>query len=106
MKTECPNRNPGCKYYEKGCFADTDHIVPRRLGGCALSRTYIELPDNKQQLCRAEHERKSRSGDAPLPSREHMREAIFAAEALGTIRLSKNKRRKINATISESSRRK
>lgn len=105
----CPFANESCKYFnrpappelrrqgqENGCFSDLDHIVPRRLGTTALSHFYIyNLPENKQQLCRAEHEEKSSHGDEPLPTDEYMRERIAAAEALGTVALTENQRRKI-----------
>lgn len=106
----CPFANESCKYWdrpvppelkrrygqENGCFSDLDHIVPRRLGTTALSQFYItQVPENKQQLCRAEHDMKTQLGDAPLPSEEYMRGAIVAAEALGEVALSQTQRRKI-----------
>lgn len=95
MKTECPNPRPDCKYYDKGCFSDTDHIVPRRLGKCALSKAYINLPENKQQMCRSEHDEKSKQGDEPLPTRTEMRQAVLAAHILGTIQLSNGNRKRM-----------
>jgi hypothetical protein len=91
MLGECPSPKPDCKYAERGCFSDTDHIVPRRLATTALSATYIELQANKQQLCRREHEEKTAQGDEPLPEIAEMREAIVLAHAMGEIALSRRK---------------
>lgn len=92
MITECPNPQPDCKYFERGCFSDTDHIVPRRLATTVLSSIYIiDLPSNREQLCRKIHEEKTARGDEPLPSVEEMREALVIAQSLGEIVLSKRK---------------
>jgi hypothetical protein len=76
-RAECPNPQPDCKYSPE-CFADTDHIVPRRLskGASALIKLYINHPVNKQQLCRRLHDEKTRSGDEPLPPEQEMFGAI------------------------------
>ncbi len=96
MIGECPNPRAECPYAAReGCFSDTDHIVPQRLGTNALAATYIGLPVNKQQLCRWEHDQKTRNGDEPLPEREEMIEAIETAVALGQIALSRRKRKAI-----------
>lgn len=105
----CPNANENCKYWgqapppelrrlgqENGCYSDHDHIVPRRLGCTALAAFYIlHVPENQQQLCRAEHDIKTALGDAPLPSEEYMRDAIVLAEALGQVAITQNQRRKM-----------
>lgn len=92
MKGECPNPDPTCKWAERGgCFSDTDHIVPRRLATTALSAAYIDLQENKQQLCRREHEDKTAAGDEPLPDTETMRQAIVKAQALGELALGRRK---------------
>lgn len=63
---ECYNANPECKYFnresreggnvENGCFSDTDHIYgrARKLGKWA--RKFANLPENKRQICRDEHD--------------------------------------------------
>lgn len=92
MLGECPAPQEGCKYAElRGCFSDTDHIVPRRLATTALSGTYIELQANKQQLCRREHDEKTAAGDEPLPEVAEMREAIVLAHAMGEISMGRRK---------------
>ena len=91
MLGECPNPNPLCKYAERGCFSDTDHIVPQRLATTALNAAYIDLPVNKQQLCRREHEEKTAAGDEPLPSVEEMREAVLIAHSLGAIAMGRRR---------------
>lgn len=92
----CPNPRPECPYAERGCFSDLDHIVPKRLAECLLSRTYIlDYPGNHQQLCRWEHDEKTRNGDEPLPSREFMLDAIRTAYESGEMHLSKGKRRRL-----------
>lgn len=105
----CEQANPNCKYWgrpappelkrrgqENGCYSDLDHIVPRRLGCYALAAFYItQVPENKQQLCRAEHDLKTAMGDEPLPTDEYMREAIREAEEAGLVSMSANQRRKL-----------
>ena len=96
MIGECPTPRAECPYAAReGCFSDTDHIVPRRLATTALTATYIDLPANKQQLCRWDHDQKTRNGDEPLPERAEMIEAIETAVTLGQIALSRRKRKAI-----------
>ncbi len=78
MRSECPEPRPDCKYAPH-CFADQDHIVPRRLGSTVLARIYIDLPVNKQQLCRRLHDIKTAEGDSPLPENADMIDAIEAS---------------------------
>lgn len=101
MIGECPNPRPECPYAARGgCFSDTDHIVPKRLAETTLAAVFIELPSNKQQLCRWDHEQKTASGDEPLPERHVMREAIETAVQLGEIALSRRKHKAIFGRIS------
>ena len=102
MIKECPNAHKGCPWFDRppsvpgatnGCFSDTDHIVPRRLATTALTRLFINSPENKQQLCREEHEAKSLAGDAPLPSREYMIESILQQKNLGILAVSRRIRK-------------
>lgn len=66
MLSDCPNPQPDCKY-APDCFADTDHIVPRRLtnevGASAMLGIYIHHPVNKEQLCRRLHDEKTFTED-------------------------------------------
>lgn len=104
----CPTPREDCPWFtrptpshlkktqEHGCRSDLDHIVPRRLGTTALAGIYIEKhPENKQQLCRWEHDKKTLEGDAPLPDTEYMEQAIQEAEAEGLIHLSKKQRKRL-----------
>ena len=50
--------------------------MPQRLAKDALSRLYIYSPDNIQQICRSQHDEKTRAGDEPLPSREEMIDSL------------------------------
>jgi hypothetical protein len=92
MLGECPAPQEGCKYAElRGCFSDTDHIVPQRLGTTALNAAYIDLPVNKQQLCRREHDAKTAAGDEPLPAVGEMREAVVLAHAAGQLAMGRRR---------------
>lgn len=98
----CPNAHEGCPLYDTktGCFSDIDHIVPKRLGTTALARFYIlNHPENRQRLCRAEHDEKTRAGDEPLPSDDYMREAIAQAVGEGILSISNNRQRKLGIEI-------
>lgn len=87
--TECPDPNKeGCpwQYRSDGCFADTDHIIPRFVGRQQetramrrLARRFLVLPDNKQQLCRYEHDQKCYEeliAPPELPTADEMRRAL------------------------------
>lgn len=97
----CPNPQPDCKYAPE-CFSDNDHIIPQRLGTTALRRTYLELPQFQQQLCRRLHdERNARhaAGDTsdipPFPTDNVMRAVILDAVEDGVVSLSRTKERKL-----------
>jgi len=93
---ECEFRNEACPYYkrpikkgnESGCFSDRDHIVPQRLAQTGLATLYIYSPENYQQLCRLEHDKKTLEGDEPLPDQDYMKERIVAQIALGKLIVS------------------
>ena len=98
MYTECPRAHEGCRWFDKeprvpgaenGCFADTDHIVPQRLAAKGLARAFIQSRENKQQLCREEHEAKTADGDEPLPPRELMVESLRRQVGLGQVAMSR-----------------
>jgi hypothetical protein len=96
MRGECtePNKE-GCPYAERkgGCFSDEDHIYPRRLGKTALENLFIQI--NTQQICRWEHEKKSKKEAEELPSREIIKEAVAQAIMNGEIYISECKLEKI-----------
>lgn len=100
MITGCPNPNPNCPYFNRntpsplrgeqthGCYADTDHVIPRFMGRIAgastLLKNYIRSKANQQQLCRWEHDQKTidEQIDHPeIPSERFMIDAIKASRA-------------------------
>lgn len=107
---ECPDPSPQCPWYnrptppqlrgtqEHGCFSDEDHIFPKSLGNTALLKLYIQLPENKQQVCRWWHDYKTAQEqiEPPTPpTREFALEALARAIDAGQITLSVTKQRKI-----------
>jgi len=77
MRGECPNPQPDCKYAGQGCFSDTHHLQwPSTLYKDALGKTFRELPVNKEQLCRQEHDERHQDSPPPRPPREIMTAAI------------------------------
>ena len=98
MRGACPNPNrEGCPIAELrgGCFSDTDHLYPKRLGDTALSETFIELDINKLQRCRWEHQEKTLEETDELPREDFMRNCIRHAIDRGEITLSNNRMRRI-----------
>lgn len=108
----CPNPDPRCPWFrrptpkslrdsqEHGCFSDLDHKVPQRLarevGATALEKAYIlNSKDNRQQLCRWEHDEKCVTGDDPIPSEEYMYETLARELVEGIVNLSESKRKQI-----------
>jgi len=106
---ECPTPNQACPYYlrpprtpsaEHGCFSDTDHIVPQRLANTVLEKLFIYSPENKQQICRSEHEDKTFSGDEALPDREEMLERVRRQIKAGGLVVRRTiKRKALKGTI-------
>lgn len=92
---ECYTAQPDCKYAPR-CFSDTHHIYPRSMCDTTLKRMFSELPDNKEQLCRVEHELRHRNDDPPeFPSTEAMLGAILLSVAKEEVYLSNNKAKKL-----------
>ena len=94
---KCPMANAGCKWYgrptpkqlegeqDHGCFSDTDHILPKKLASSAMERRFLELPENKQQICRRIHDEKTHNEwiDPPeLPDRAFIVEALKKARRM------------------------
>jgi hypothetical protein len=100
VRGECPSPQEQCPYYatDGGCFSDSHHIYfPKNQYCDIMSSEFRELPENKQQLCRLEHEELHAEVIEPeKPDRETMRDAIRTAWQIGAIALSKNKRKKLN----------
>lgn len=97
MITPCPNPNPDCPFYGKrppkrlegeqshGCYADTDHVIPRFVGRQATSKlvkNYVRSKANQQQLCRWEHEEKTRADEINPPEIPPERVMIDAIKSL------------------------
>jgi len=81
MIRECPTPQEGCPYAEQGCFSDTHHLFyPRRDYRRGVEKRFRELPENKEQICRWEHDERHATELPPeKPSREEMLRAIGGA---------------------------
>ena len=99
----CPNPLPDCPWFgrptpkclrstqEHGCFSDLDHILPRFLGRTSLQRRFIERPENKQQLCRWEHDEKTFEDEnwpPILPDAKTMRQMLALRKESGIVEIS------------------
>lgn len=71
--TPCPLRESG------GCFEDVHHIYPRRLANTPMERKYIELPHNKERMCRTLHREFEETHETPVISREFMAGFLYAS---------------------------
>jgi len=79
MLGECPNPQPECKY-APNCYSDTDHIYGRGRGLGRIVREFCELPENKRQICRREHDEINATYvHLALPSLDFMKEALRKA---------------------------
>jgi hypothetical protein len=78
MKGECPSPRPDCKYADGGgCFSDTHHLFyPRRDYRTRVEREFRELPVNKEQICRSEHD--ERHAVEPVPQKPTKQEMLGA----------------------------
>ena len=59
MRESCPKANEDCKYADMkiGCHSDEHHLYwPRNQYTSKMEKFFRELPENKVQLCRAEHD--------------------------------------------------
>lgn len=100
MITECPFASEACPHYseatpyqlagvqEHGCYANTDHVIPRAMGrratASALLRNYINTPANQVQKCLWEHEAKTNEDNLhppQIPSEQFMINAIKRARS-------------------------
>lgn len=108
----CPNPSFECPWFsrktpaplkntqEHGCFSDLDHKVPQRLariaGATALQKAYIlDSQDNRQQICRWEHEEKGAQGDDPMPSNEYMMQTLARELMQGIVDFSDKQKKQI-----------
>lgn len=76
-KGECLEPRPDCKYYPD-CFSDQHHLYGRAKNHIGkIARKFSELPENKIQMCRREHEElHANDGILELPSTGVMQEAV------------------------------
>ena len=75
-KGACPNPRPECRYSPK-CYSDLHHIFGRGKGMGKLAMAFCELPENKEQICRREHDEINATYvHLPLPDIEFMKNAI------------------------------
>lgn len=79
-RRECYNDNPECPYFEEGCYSDLHHSFwPSPDYTSPVENKFRELPENKVQTCRDEHDQ-IHEADPPLkPSLEVMEHAIIAS---------------------------
>lgn len=99
MKGECPNPRPDCPYSGE-CFSDEHHLYfPRVDYHDIMGTEFRNLPENKEQICRWDHQERHEVEEPPeKPSREQMLGALATALSEGRIHLSKNKRKKLYLT--------
>lgn len=97
---ECPTPRPECPYAERrgGCFSDEHHLYFPASDYCdIMGSEFRELPENKEQICRWDHDERHATELPPeRPPRAQMLGALATAVAEGRLHLSKNKRRKLN----------
>jgi hypothetical protein len=76
----CPNENEACRFYEEGCYSDLHHsYYPRKRYTTSIERTFRNLPENKEMMCRDEHSELHATEQPPhKPRREEMLQAIAA----------------------------
>ena len=77
---ECPNASPECKYWESkhGCRTNIHHeYYPARDYKTPVEKEFVELPQNKTEMCMAEHDERHNTERPPVkPSRDEMLLAI------------------------------
>lgn len=73
--------SPECKYFNRGCYEDVDHIYwPANQYTDPIERVFRELPENKREICRQKHEERHATEEPPQkPSLEVMEHAIIAS---------------------------
>jgi len=76
----CPNANEDCRFFESelGCVANTHHYYwPKRRYTTDIEKQFRQLPENKEQMCMAEHLDLHATERPPKkPPREIMLQAI------------------------------
>lgn len=76
MYKPCPEANEECKYFP--CYMDEHHLYwPRKNYKSGVERAFRNLPENRQMLCRAEHDEVHATEPIPKkPSRNEMLQAL------------------------------
>lgn len=76
----CPGANEDCKYFdtERGCYQDEHHLYyPRKRYKSSVEKAFRQLPENREMLCRAEHDEIHATEPIPhKPSRVEMVQAL------------------------------
>lgn len=87
--TPCEKANEACRFYdtELGCVSNTHHrFYPKKRYTSPIEREFRNLPENKEQLCMAEHRELHATEQPPAkPSREVMLQAIAAHMVAGEV---------------------
>lgn len=73
--------NESCPYYSTGCFEDTHHVFyPSGDYITPVERLFRNIPENKVEICRREHEDVHATEQPPLkPSYDVMEHAVIAS---------------------------
>jgi hypothetical protein len=75
MRGECLNTSPDCPFYDRpgGCFTDVHHLYYPAIDYSGIMETeFRELPENKEQTCRNEHEQRHLEEEAPDKPKENI----------------------------------
>lgn len=77
MKRDCPSASPEC-YYAPNCYSDLHHQYWYSYDyKTPLEKKFRELPQNKEQICRAEHDEIHATQEPPVkPSIDEMVDTI------------------------------
>ena len=96
MRGPCELEREDCPYKYSGCFSDTHHTkYPASEYTSPLEKTYRNLPENKVQLCRDEHDELHATEQPPVkPTAREMLGAIATSRA----HISSTKRKALGMT--------
>lgn len=99
MRGECPSPRHDCPYSNRpgGCFSDVDHLYyPAIDYSGIMDAEFRELPENKKQTCRLEHDQRHAVEEPPIkPPRSQMVARIAIAYYSGQVHLSKRKLKRL-----------
>lgn len=81
MRTPCFENRESCPYQYSGCFSDTHHQAwPASDYTSPLERTFRELPENKEQVCRDIHDEYHLEEPPEKPSVPEMMGAVASSD--------------------------